>query len=179
MEIVRLRSGREICIRPIAANDAPGLRLAYARLSPESQYQRFLASKPYLSAGDARYLTQVDGADHSALVATPIDRPRYILGVGRYVRLAEDPAAAEFAVAVGDPYQNEGIATELLERLALAARSHGIKRFTATMLADNGPAHRLLRRLARTGLVPYGEMPGHATERRRGAIDEVVVELAA
>lgn len=179
MEIVTTKSGREIVIRPITADDARGLRLAYERLSPQSKFQRFLTSKPNLTAADARYLSEVDGDDHLALLATPVDRPNYILGVGRYVRLAEDPQAAEFAVVVGDPFQSEGIGSALVELLAQTARSRGITRFTATMLADNKPAHRLLHRLAGQGLVPYGENPRRAIEHHLGPVDEVVVDLAA
>ena len=143
MEPIRLRTGRDVRIRQIRPSDAHALKLAYARLSPRSKYQRFLAPKPQLSTADTRYLTEVDGEHHYALVATPADEPELIIGVGRYVRLSDDPLTAEFAIVVGDEFQGEGLATELLERLAAAAREGGVERFTATMLADNRPAHRL------------------------------------
>src|SRR5450759_1558767 len=108
MDPIHLRSGRAVWIRPITPDDAHALKLAYARLSPRSKYQRFLAPKPYLSASDTRYLTEVDGTDHYALVATPADEPNLIIGVGRYVRLPDDPLAAEFAIVVGDDFQGEG-----------------------------------------------------------------------
>jgi RimJ/RimL family protein N-acetyltransferase len=169
MAAVTLRSGREVEVRPILPQDAVALAQAYDRLSPESKYQRFFALKPHLTAGDLHYLTEVDGHDHVALVATPPGEPDRILGVGRYVRLREDPTAAEFAITVGDPYQSEGLGTVLIEALADIAGEREIHRFTATMLADNIPAHRLLHRLA-------GRLP---TERHRGSLDEIEVELAA
>jgi RimJ/RimL family protein N-acetyltransferase len=82
------------------------------------------------------------------------------------VRLAEDPAAAELAIVVGDPYQGEGLGRELLGRLADAALARGIVRLKATVLADNVPVHRLLG-------------GGVTREHHLGAIDEVEVELAA
>jgi RimJ/RimL family protein N-acetyltransferase len=179
MDPIRLRSGRDVWIRPITPDDAHALKLAYARLSPRSKYQRFLAPKPYLSASDTRYLTEVDGTDHYALVATPADEPNLIIGVGRYVRLPDDPLAAEFAIVVGDDFQGEGLATELLERLATVARSAGVERFTATMLAENRPAHRLMHRLAAGGLVPHGDVASRAQESHHGPIDELVVDVAA
>lgn len=178
MEVVRLSSGREVAIRPICAADAHALKLAYARLSPRSQYQRFLGAKPSLSAADTRYLTDVDGVNHHALVATPVGAPDWILGVGRFVRLPEDPRTAEFAVVVGDPFQGEGLGTELVERLARAAHRLGIVRFTATVFAENLPAHRLMHRLAAGGLVPQGEA-ARTIERHNGPVDELVVDLAA
>lgn len=166
---VRLRSGRLVVIRPIRADDDGRLEAAYARLSPEARYRRFLAAKPRLSAEEIRYLTQVDGHDHVALIATPVHRPEQIIGVGRFVRHRADPSAAEFAIVVGDFCQGEGLGTELLVRLADAALERGIARFTATVLADNEAVHRLLRRLA----VRFEQV------RVDGAIDELTVELAA
>jgi RimJ/RimL family protein N-acetyltransferase len=166
MGLVRLRSGREVVIRPIRAEDGDGLRAAYGRLSPEAQHRRFLGPKPHLTASETRYLVQVDGSDHCA--RRHAGRPAAILAVGRFVRLPEDPQTAEIAVVVGDPFQREGLAAEMLERLAHAAVARGVVRFRATMLTGNRPAHELLRRLAR----------GAAHERHRGPVAEIELELA-
>jgi RimJ/RimL family protein N-acetyltransferase len=166
---MRLHSGREVVIRPIEPGDGPALQAAYDRLSPLSKYRRFLAPKPHLTNADTRYLVQVDGQEHVALVATRADDPSWILGVGRFVRLPEDPKTAEFAVVVGDASQREGLATALLQQLSEAASALGITRFRATVLAENIPANRLVRGL-----------PGHvAAERHVGPIREIEVELAA
>jgi RimJ/RimL family protein N-acetyltransferase len=166
VEIVTLPNGRQVTIRPIRADDGPRLSLAYDHLSPQTKYRRFLAVKPRLTEGDLRYLTSADGNDHVALLATPADDPKLIIAVARFVRLAEDPGAAELAIVVGDPYQGEGLGTELLGRLADAALARGIERLKATVLAENVPVHRLLRH-------------GVSHERHLGPIDEVEVELAA
>jgi RimJ/RimL family protein N-acetyltransferase len=169
MEIVELRSGRRVQIRPIRADDGPRLNAAYERLSPESKYRRFLGVKPRLTSSDTRYLVQVDGRDHVALVATPLEDPESIIAVARFIRSEHDSRAAEWAIVVGDPYQQEGLATALLERLARAAAERRITRFRATILAENVPAHRLVRSLA----------PGVTRERHLGSVDEIEVELAS
>ncbi len=169
MEFVRLRSGRTVGIRQIRPDDLGRLREAYDRLSPESKYTRFLATKPHLSLADARYLVEVDGRDHHALVAVSVDNPERILAVARFIRSREDPTVAEFAIAVGDQFQREGLASELLERLADAALRQGIERFSATMLATNEPILRLVRRLA-------GRLP---RERHLGVVNEIEFELAS
>src|SRR5690606_10731162 len=46
---------------------------------------------------------------------------------------------ADAAFQVDDAHQGKGIATLLLEHLAAIARSNGISRFTAEVLADNRP----------------------------------------
>lgn len=169
MEYAQLKSGRVVAIRPIREDDADRLEAAYSLLSPDSRYRRFLAVKSHLTTQDLRYLTHVDGRDHVALVATPDDEPERIIGVGRFVREQADPEAAEFAIVVGDDYQGEGLATELLGRLAVAAIERDVLRFTATVLADNVPVHRLLRGLIGTV----------AQERRHGSVQELTVNLAA
>jgi RimJ/RimL family protein N-acetyltransferase len=169
MDRVRLANGTEVVIRPLRADDGERLRAAYERLSPETKYRRFLAPKPHLSSADVRYLVQVDGRNHVGLVATPVHTPDRIIAVGRFVRLAEDPEAAELAIVVGDAFQGEGLGGELLERLAREAVACGVSRLRATMLADNVPAHRLVSRLAINGV----------DERHVDEVDEIEVDLAA
>ena len=168
-EPVILNSGRTVLIRPISPADGRGLRAAYERLSAESKYRRFLAAKPHLSTAETRYLVQIDGRDHVALVATPVDAPDDILAVARFVRLDEDPTQAEFAVVVGDPFQQEGLGSALMERLRVAAAARGITSFKATMLAENVPAHHLVRGFAATP----------SAERHLGSVDEIEVDLSA
>lgn len=168
MDIVRLRSGTEVAVRPIRPDDGPRLRAAYDRLSPESRYRRFLAPKPHLSLSEVHYLVDADGANHLALVATLAEHPNRIVGVARFIRLPDEPRVAEFAVVIGDPWQGEGLASALLERLVRAATAGGIEVLRATMLADNVPAHRLMEHLQRP-----------RTLHRHGPIHELDINLAA
>ncbi len=165
-----LTDRRTIDIRPIRSDDGERLQAAHARLSAESRYRRFLGPKPTLTAADARYLVDVDGADHFALVATvpPGDPDGDIVAVTRFIRAAEDPQVAEFAIVVDDDYQRAGLATEMIDRLARAARERGICRFRAVMLADNIPVRRMLERLA----------AGELHEDRRGPLSEVEIRLS-
>jgi RimJ/RimL family protein N-acetyltransferase len=164
----RLHNGTEVAIRPIHADDRPALQAAHARLSPETQYNRFLAAKPHLSDADARYLVEIDGSDHFALVATPAEDPGLIIAVARFVRLPDDPDVAEFAIVVGDRYQRQGLAAEVLRRLADAALERGMLRFRATTLAHNHALHHLVRKFA----------GGSAGETPRGPIDEIEFDLS-
>ena len=168
MDTFRLRDGTEVTIRAIRRDDGPRISAAYERLSPESRYGRFLVAKPYLSSAEVEYLVDIDRANHLALVATPLDDPERIVGVARLVRVPEEPEAAEFAVVVGDPWQGQGLASELLTRLVHAAPAYRIERLRATMLAGNVRAHRLLQGLGRPGRL-----------NRRGTLDELEVDLAA
>ncbi len=151
VDIHALTDGRVVVVRPIRSDDVDRLRAAHGRLSALTRYRRFMTAKPYLSAADATYLSVIDGCHHYALVATFADRPETeeaIIAVARFVRSPENPAVAEFAIVVGDDWQGEGIGRELMGRLVDAAVSRGVRRFEATMLADNVAIQRLSERFA-------------------------------
>ncbi|MGI8921219.1 MAG: GNAT family N-acetyltransferase [Solirubrobacteraceae bacterium] len=168
-ELHLLPDGTGIRVRAMNAGDQSALLAAHRALSEESQRLRFLAPKPTLSRAEARYLTDVDGVDHVALAAFLDDEPRVITGVARFVRLPEDPHAAEMAIVVGDRFQRRGLGTLLARELAAEARAHGITRFKATVLAENEAVTKLIAVIAeRLDQVPAG--PG---------VRELSAELAA
>jgi RimJ/RimL family protein N-acetyltransferase len=166
----RLPDGASILIRPIRADDKRMLEDGLRHLSDESVHRRFLTLKRSFSRAELRYLTEVNGRDHVALVAEyPGDAVRRLIAVARFVRLAEDPAAAEVAIGVADDWQRRGVGSLLTKELAEEARRLGIKRFTATMASDNLPAQRLMAKLTR-----------HLESRHSGhGVSELVLDLAA
>ena len=143
-----LSDGTRVVIRPVEPGDRPRLAAAMAKLSRESVRRRFLAAKPSLSGTELRYLTEVDGAHHLALVAVLADDPEQIAGVARCIRLAPGSDTAEFAIVVGDALQGQGLGRLLGRALAAAAAGAGIRRFTATALADNVAIERLIEGFA-------------------------------
>ena len=134
----------DVRIRPIRPEDKALLKWGLAHLSAATIQRRFLSPKPHFTDAELRYLTEVDGHDHVALVL--IDEDDDLVGVGRFVRL-EDPAEAEIAIVIADPFQGQGLGTRLGYELVEEAVRHGIERFTATMQGDNRPAHRLMAKL--------------------------------
>jgi RimJ/RimL family protein N-acetyltransferase len=146
---LRLDLDGPVSIRPIRGDDHDRLRDSHERLSPESRYRRFLAAKPQLTLADARYLVEIDGCDHFALVATlPEAEGEPIVGVARFIRLPSNREVAEVAIVVNDAYQRRGMGADLVGGLAEAAVARGVRRFRATMLADNLAIRRLLENLA-------------------------------
>jgi hypothetical protein len=102
---IRASDGTQLYVRHIKPSDKEMLAAAWLQLSARSQYRRFLGAKPRLTKGDLRYLTEIDGHDHVALVAVRMDDPTRFVAVARYVRLKDDPQAAEVAVTVADHMQ--------------------------------------------------------------------------
>ena len=155
---------QNIEIRPIRLDDGARLRASHALLSDETVYRRYLSHKPQLSPADTRYLVDIDGCNHFALVAT-VDGE--IIAVARFIRIETEPGTAEFAIVVRDVHQRQGLATELMSRLAQAAVDRGVARFVATILADNIPIRRLIDRIA----------AGPVREQREGTVSEVELDL--
>ena len=162
------KTGERVAFRYIRPDDKDRLAAAFGRLSPESQFKRFLSPKPRLTASELRYLTELDGFDHVAVLAVLADDPDAIVAVGRFVRLRDLPDTAEVAVVVGDRHQGQGLGRELGRRLAEEARERGVKRFTATLLGENAAAHRLFESISQ-------RLESHY----EGGLEEVVAEIAA
>lgn len=147
MKLERIRDGTELVIRPLGPEDEPLLEEAFARMSEETRYRRFLAATPEVRPTMLRYLCAVDHHDHEALIA--IDpRTGEIVGEVRYVRCDDRPHVAEMAVTVVDAWQGRGVGSRLLERLADRARHELIERFDVYMLAGNTEMMELLRHLS-------------------------------
>jgi RimJ/RimL family protein N-acetyltransferase len=161
-----LTDGTKVRLREIRPDDKQLLAAGHARLSEQSRLRRFLGAKPRLTSSDLRYLTEVDGINHYAVVA--LAGPD-IVGVARWVRVVDDPQSAEAAVVVGDRLQGKGLGKILARDLADAARAQGIRRIRASILSDNPPALALLKVIAER-LTDGGHEHG---------VHEVVAELAA
>ena len=166
--LTRLRDGTRVVIRPIRPSDRDLLTHSRDQYSDESMRRRFLGPKPRLSVTELRYLTEVDGHDHYAIVAVPLDDLSTIVAVARWVRLDDDPTTAEAAIIVADDFQGRGLGTRLAHELADAAHDHGVHRFVASMLSDNKPALALMRALSE-----------RLESRYEDGLREVALELAA
>src|SRR5918997_2405508 len=142
--VVQLSDGTSFEVRPIRPSDKARLAAGLTTLSEATIQRRFLGPKPKLSRAELRYLTEVDGMDHYAIVAVAPQWDGDIVASARWVRLAGDPAAAEAAIVVCDAQQGKGLGKILARMLADAARERGITRIHATMLSENPPALALM-----------------------------------
>jgi nicotinate phosphoribosyltransferase len=158
--VVTLHDGSSMRIRPIVIADQGELVRGFERLSKESRVRRFFNPPAHLSESMLRYLTEIDYTNHVALGAFAIDDPGEPgVAIARYVRLSDDPACAEAAVTVLDDYQRRGIATVLLEALALIALQNGIVRFCGCVQWENADVLELARGL---GVSVQHDSPGLA-----------------
>jgi len=166
---VELSDGTGVFIRPIRPSDKAMLAAGLTHLSEATIQKRFLGPKPKFTRGELRYLTEVDGVDHHALVAVVPEWDGAIVAVARSVRLPGQPEDAEAAIVVADELQGNGLGKALARMLADHARETGIRRIHATMLSQNPPALALMRVIAER-LSDGGHHQG---------VHEIVADLAA
>lgn len=146
----RLPDGTRVHVRPLYAEDEAEFLRGFAALSHESRYRRFLDSMAKLTPEQVTYLTQVDGQNHIAWIVGFYDAAGVERGaaVARSIREHTDPQIAEFAIAVADAWQGRGVGSLLTETLARVAWETGVRKWRATMLADNLPVQRCLLHVA-------------------------------
>jgi protein lysine acetyltransferase len=140
---VTLRDGTTVRLRPVYPDDQTRLMEGSEVASAQSRYRRFFTSAE-ISEAAARYLTDVDYVDHFVWVA--IDSDDVAIGGASYVRSHAHDPHADISFSIADEYQNRGLGGLLLGALAVAARHHGISRFTADVLHDNRPMRAILER---------------------------------
>lgn len=144
-----LRDGRILRIRPIRPDDRQILREEFLKLSPDSVRDRFFNVKTDLTPRELTYFTEVDFVTHVALVAEIEADALLPAGVGRFVRLDEQPERCEAAITVTDALQGFGIGKRLLDHLIRCARDLGLRHFDASVLPQN---KRMTHLLQKTGL---------------------------
>ena len=145
--VSKLEPRLAVSIRPIRPEDRTLLANAVRYTSVRTYQRRFHGPPPRFSPRELSYLTEIDGYNHYALIATERDRPDRLVAVARFVRYRERPTDAEFAITVHDPYQCQGIGGQLLELLVERARERRIIRLCALIQSDNEPMMRLLHRV--------------------------------
>lgn len=145
----------DVRLRDIRPDDKLRLTRLHGRLSPESRYRRFHAAKTELTTGDLRYLTEVDGHRHVALVAEDADGE--LLAVVRSVAIDDAGREAELAIVVRDDIQAAGLGAHLVAELQRRAGAEGFGRLIAEVQADN---YRALRFFQGLGARQRGQVEG-------------------
>lgn len=144
----QLNDGTPVCIRMVRPDDEARLKQGIAQLSPQSRYLRFFSGMREAPQGVIDTLVAVDGHDHiawGALRSDLADQPA--LGVVHAFRDPDDPATAEFSVAVIDAYHGRGLARLLTAVLLLDCQHEGLEHLMVHILPENRPALTLARSL--------------------------------
>lgn len=142
-----LPDGRAVTVRAVQAADLQLESDFVAHgLTQQSRYQRFQTALSELPPGMARYFTEIDFRQHVALLAlTDTGHGTQQVGEVRYVCDGDLPDQAEFALAVADDWQGQGLGARLLRQLVRIARRHGVHRLYGDVLRTNTPMLALAR----------------------------------
>ena len=131
-----LRDGSIADVWPAGSADRDAVRRFFHDLSPASRHLRFLSWGEPSDAVLDRFSEAADPARALTLLAwRQVGADRHVIAVASYAASSE--RRAEVSFAVGDRFHGRGLATAMLERLAVHASGAGFTRFEATTLADN------------------------------------------
>jgi GNAT superfamily N-acetyltransferase len=141
-DVLVLRDGTRLLVRPIRIQDGPALVALHARLSADTIYRRYFGARPHLAPAVVDRFTRVDEEWRFALVA--MRDGGELVAVARYEG-TRGGDAAELAVVVDDALQHQGVGRALLERLIDVAVERGLDALVADVLSANSSMLGLLR----------------------------------
>ena len=147
-----MKDGTVVTIRPIRPEDEPLMVKFHETLSEQSVYFRYFHHIGLSRRVAHERLTRLCFIDYAREMALVVDRrdpktgTREILGVGRLINTHVNNEA-EFAILVGDPWQNHGLGTELLRRLVQIGREEKLRLITGDILSDNRGMQRVCEKL--------------------------------
>ena len=123
--------------RAIRPSDEDEMRQLFYRFSDQSVYYRYFSPIKSMPHSKMQEYVNVDYRKTMSIVAL-VGPPGqgHIIGEARYVR-HEDRPYADVAFVVDEQYQGRGLASLMLKLLKNAAKKHGLKGFTADVLANN------------------------------------------
>jgi acyl-CoA hydrolase/RimJ/RimL family protein N-acetyltransferase len=143
---VRLRDEREARVRPTRTTDARAMQELFFRLTEDDVRSRFFQKLTSLTDSVAQHLCSVSYDEEMAFAAVvgPRESERIVATSCYYL----DPSTglANVAYLVDPEWQGSGLGTILHERTVEYARAHGVRGFTADVLASNEAMLRVFQR---------------------------------
>ena len=132
-----LEDGRPVTLRPIRPEDEPLQFSLFRTLSPETYKLRFFGPVKKLTHNDMVRFTNIDYRREMAIIAELTEkRKRKIIGVARLF-IDPDGESGELAVVVGDPWQDLGLGTKLVDTIIGVGENKGISTIWGFIQADN------------------------------------------
>jgi GNAT superfamily N-acetyltransferase len=128
-----LANGRPVDIAHAVPTDVARVRSFYEHLGDTSSYFRFFGIRRSILERELQGMVAQDVPRHVVLLAS-VDNE--LIGIGEFI-VTDKPDQAEVAFAVADDHHGEGVATLLLERLAVVARRCGLRQLVAQTLPGN------------------------------------------
>ncbi|MCG7533231.1 bifunctional acetate--CoA ligase family protein/GNAT family N-acetyltransferase [Psychrobium sp. MM17-31] len=147
-QLITLKDGREVMLRPIKAEDEQSHFEFNDSLSKEDRYKRFFGEVGQLSHEQMAKMTQIDFDREMAFIASYRDENEkfHTLGV---VRAITDPEnlETEFAVVIRGDIQGQGLGKTLMLKMIDYCKQRGTKIMSGLTLPQNAGMINLSRKL--------------------------------
>lgn len=142
---LRVRDGRDVRVRPTRTTDSGAMQELFHRLSEDDVYTRFFQKLKSLTDTAAQHLCSVDYEDEMAFAAVvgPPEHERIVGTSAYYVNPAT--GLADVGYMVDPEWRGTGLGATLHARMIEYARAHGIRGFTADVLAANRAMMRVFQ----------------------------------
>ncbi len=146
--VTKLRSGMQVCLRPLHPSDQDRIERGIMELSDRSRYLRFFSSFKTVPPSVVERLSAVDGVNHIAWGVVNLDAEDHpAIAAAHAIRDSDDPAKGEFAIAVLDDYHGKGVSRALISALFANCREQGLKMLDIAVMRENRKAVRLIAAL--------------------------------
>lgn len=144
---LELKNGRTISFRPLLPSDEFAYRNFFYSLKEDTIYSRFFYRMELFSHEVIQdQWSTLDYRDNISIIGFDQQgRFEEIIAVGSYTK-GEDEEVAEVAFVVHEDFQGMGIAAYLLRVLEKIALANGFKRFSASVLRENGAMLRVFKK---------------------------------
>lgn len=138
--------GLRFLARPIQPSDKDLLQSGFRQLSDKAKFLRFSSIDNKLSNFQLNYLTEVDGINHVAWGVLDVSGETPIpVGIARFIRIKDNPDAAEIGITVTDSYQKRGIGKLLFILMNIIAGHRDVKRLRYHVLSENRSVLKYLK----------------------------------
>ncbi|MCV2356862.1 GNAT family N-acetyltransferase [Paucibacter sp. B2R-40] len=146
------REGRpcRLTLRPIRPDDGARLALLFDQMSAAARRQRFHCASRGPSAASLLAMSCVDFEHDSAWVVSRFDgEDESLVAEARWHLDEQNPAGdtAEFALAVSDAFQHQGLGSQLMVLLEQDAAAHGVRCLRGEVLSSNAQMLALMQHL--------------------------------
>jgi len=142
----KLRDDRHVLLRPIRPSDEPSMNELFKTFSEETIMYRFFRVIKEMSHKELARYCNVDQNKEIAIVAEIDENGRKrLVGVVR-LAIELDGKTGEIAFVVGDPWQNLGLGSRMVDYLMEIGKAKSLDTIYALMLRDNYRAIRFLQK---------------------------------
>lgn len=166
--VTKLRSGMEVCLRPIHPSDQGKIERGIMELSDRSRYLRFFSSFKVAPPSVVEKLSAVDGVNHIAWGVVNLDLEDHPpIAAAHAIRDEDDPSRGEFAIAVLDDYHSKGVSRALIAALFSNCLEQGMSKLDIAVMRENRKAARLIAALGAKMIRSQGAIAYYSLDLKR------------